>query len=312
MNSVEAVDDSKRLFYCPHCKGTLVITGKCYICRSCVRSYPVVDAIPLFADQQMYIDSFDVSAFAFLFEMEQKHFWHIGRRELIFDMLRRSISGLFRFDMLEIGCGNGSILAYLKQKGVNIEGGDIFLEGLKFCRRRTTSINLYQFDVTALPFKNNLDLIGLFDVLEHIDDDVKALSEINSALKSDGYLILTVPAYQYLWSDFDEISYHKRRYGKHDIVDKLNTAGFKIRRYTYFMFFLFPLLAFIRLVRRANPKSNNSARVSNKTLELRTIPVINGIFLALLRFEKYLIRYISLPFGSSILILAQKDSRNEN
>ena len=335
---------------CPECKDTLSRMDDKYLCPNCAHSYPIVDGIPSFVDQNAIIDSFDASAFEFLFQMEQKHFWHIGRREIIFHVLTRSIPTLLESRMLEIGCGNGSVLGYLKQKGVDIEGGDIFLEALKFCQQRAGYGGLYQIDILALPFRNEFDVIGAFDILEHIDNDEKALLEINQALNPKGKLILTVPAYKFLWSYFDVQSHHERRYSKKELVTKLERNGFIIKKTSFFMFFLFPLLAAIRLIgnifqRGKNGKQNvnaslegsfsnlppstggskregekvaspssylslqgrgNATLIKRPPLEMKTIRVINEVFLGLLRVERLLIRYLSLPFGTSLLVLAEK------
>lgn len=295
----------RQILYCPGCKNTLARMDDTYFCRDCAHSYPIVDGIPSFVDQNAIIDSFDASAFEFLFQMEQKHFWHVGRKEIILDVLRRNVPSLARCRMLEVGCGNGSVLTYLKQNGVNIEGGDIFLEGLRFCQQRAGSGGLYQIDILSLPFRNEFDIIGIFDVLEHIDNDGKALIEISQALKPGGKLLLTVPAYKFLWSYFDVHSHHKRRYSKGELVTKLERNGFIIKKTSFFMFFLFPLLAAIRLISNMFQGGKNAEDV-RPSLEFRTVPVVNEVFLGLLKLERLLIRYLSLPFGSSLLVLAEK------
>lgn len=289
------------------------MSGK-YFCRNCGHSYPIVDGIPSFVDQNIIVDSFDASTFEFLSEMEQKHFWHIGRRKIILNVLRRNIPNLGESRMLEIGCGNGSILDYLKQDGLNIEGGDIFVEGLRFCQQRMGSVALYQLDVMALPFYNDFDIIGIFDVLEHIDNDEKALLEISLALKPKGNLILTVPAHKFLWSYFDIDSHHKRRYSKTELVAKLERNGFTIKRISFYMFFLFPLLAVIRLMGNMFLRGKDEKRNISASLEVRTIPIVNQVFLGLLKLERWLMRFVNLPFGTSLLVLAEKreDSYYEN
>jgi len=281
------------------------MSGK-YFCQNCLYSYPIVDGIPSFVDQNFEIDSFDPSAFEFLFEMEQKHFWHIGRREIIFDVLKRNIPNLAKARMLEIGCGNGNVLAYLKQNGINIEGGDIFLQALRFCQRRVGSEGLYQIDILALPFHNDFDIIGIFDVLEHIDNDEKALVEINQALKPRGSLILTVPAHKFLWSYFDVHSCHRRRYNKGELATKLEESGFIIKKISFYMFFLFPLLAVIRLISNMFHGKKDGKQNIKPSLEARTIPIVNEVFLGLLKLEKQLAKYLNLPFGASLLVLAEK------
>jgi SAM-dependent methyltransferase len=296
----------QRILYCPRCKKTLQKAGDRYFCRSCARSYPVVDGVPSFVDPKMIVDSFDASAFEFLFEMEQRHFYHIGRREIILDVLRRNIPNLARLRMLEIGCGNGCVLAYLKQNSIDIEGGDILVEGLRFCQRRLDSAVLYQIDILALPFRSDFDIIGAFDVLEHIDNDGQALSEISQALKPGGRLILTVPAHKFLWSRYDESANHKRRYSREELVAKLEENGFTIKKVSFFMSSLLPLLALIRLVGNMFRRKKGGKRDIKAFFEVRTIPVVNEVFLGLLRLEKWLIRRLDLPFGSALLVLAEK------
>jgi SAM-dependent methyltransferase len=238
--------------------------------------------------------------------MEQKHFWHVGRREIILDVLRKNVSNLAQSRMLEIGCGNGSVLAFLKRNGIEVEGGDIFMEGLAFCRQRVDSAPLYQLDVLALPFHGEFDIIGLFDVLEHIADDDRALVEIRQALKRNGMLLMTVPAYRFLWSYFDVCANHKRRYGKSELVAKLGQAGFTVRKVSYYMFFLFPLLAVIRLIGNVRHRRDGRKVSVDASLETKTVPVVNEVFLGLLRLERFLLRYFNLPFGTSLLVLAEK------
>ena len=305
LSTIRATDACRQVLCCPRCKNVLKeMTGK-YTCQGCACSYPIVDGIPSFVGKSAAIDGFDASAFEFLFRMEQKHFWHVGRKEIILDVIKRNVTNLADARMLEIGCGNGSVLAYLKQNGVNIEGGDIFLEGLRFCQQRAGSEGLYHIDILSLPFRNEFEIIGLFDVLEHIDDDEKALSEIHQALKPGGNLILTVPAHKFLWSYFDVQSHHERRYNKKELVAKLERNGFIINRISFFMFFLFPLLAAIRLIGNMFHMGKSGEDIK-PSLELRTVPVVNDVFLGLLKLERLLIRYLSLPFGTSLLVLAEK------
>lgn len=293
------------ILYCPHCKNALKKTNGRYLCGHCHRAYPIFEDIPCFIDQSKLPDSFDPSSFAFLFQMEQRHFWHTGRKKIILDVLRRHIANLTDCRMLEIGCGNGNILAYLKDNGVNIEGGDIFIDGLRFCRQRSKSTHLYQLDIVSLPFQNSFEIIGIFDVLEHIENDMIALSEINSALIPGGSLILTVPAYQFLWSPFDKGVGHKRRYGTRDIRAKLENSGFIVKKMSFYVFFAFPIIAAIRLINKVLPDNNKKQKIET-AMEANTIPVINGVFLGLLRLEMILMRYFNLPFGSSLLVLAEK------
>lgn len=211
--------------------------------------------------------------------IEQKHFWYIGRREIIYDVLKRNIPNLFNKGMIEIGCGNGNVMNYLQGKGIDVIGGDI--KG-----------NFMYLDARKLPFKNEVAIIGMFDVLEHIEDDWGVLLGIRKALTDKGWLILTVPASPKLWSGFDTNAGHKRRYTKYDLEYKLEEVGFHIVKLSHFMFFLYPVLATIR--------------TTNRGIDTKIVPIVNSVFLWLLRIEKYLMRYFSLPYGSSLIVLAEK------
>jgi SAM-dependent methyltransferase len=279
------------------------MTGASYLCKNCSCTYTLEKGIPQFCVRDAPVESFDTEAFEFLFDMEQKHFWHAGRREIILEVLK-SIPDISRAKILEIGCGNGSVLAFLEKKGLNVEGGDIFLEGLNFCRQRANSIPLYQLDVLALPFFNDYDVIGLFDVLEHIEDDEKALKEISNALKPRGKILLTLPAHQFLWSYWDEASKHQRRYSRKEIIAKLEKNGFVVLKATYYISFLFPLFLGSRLAGKLRRKKHLTE--VNKSIEAQTIPMVNRLLLWTLRIEKKLLRYVNLPLGASLLILAEK------
>ena len=304
-NSGKATNLIGHSLYCPLCRNRLDEAIDGYSCQHCMRLYPIVDGIPSFVDQSVTVDSYDASVFELSFKMERKHFWHIGRKEIILDILKRNTSHLMGCRMLEVGCGNGSILTYLKQNGVDIEGGDIFAEGLKCCQQNNSLIKLYQLDILALPFSDDYDIIGSFDVLEHLDQDEKALAEINRALRPGGKLIITVPAFRFLWSYFDERSKHKRRYSKKEIIAKLERNGFRIKKITYYMFFLLPLTFTFRVINNAFRGEVEQANME-ASVEIKAIPVVNKLFLGLLKLEKVLLRWTNLPFGTSILVLAEK------
>lgn len=293
----------ERLLYCPQCKKPLAAIGDTYLCQDCHRSYPVISGIPCLVCREAPPDSFDARAFEFLFEMEQKHFWHIGRREIILEVLK-NLPDINKARVLEIGCGNGSVLAFLKQHGLNAEGGDIFLEGLDFCRKRDSVVPLYQIDILNLPFVNGYDIIGLFDVLEHIEDDEKAIREVGQALKPGGKVLITVPAHKFRWSYFDEASAHKRRYSKREIFTKLERNGFIIRKASFYISLLFPIFLCVRIINKLLP-IRHQPDVQN-SVELKTIPVLNELFLQILRGEKWLIKRIDLPLGASLLVLAER------
>jgi SAM-dependent methyltransferase len=291
------------LFYCPQCKRELAASSNGYICNDCHHFYPIIDGIPQFITSEIPQESFDAKAFDYLYQMEQKHFWHVGRREMLLDIIK-AIPGSATVKILEIGCGNGSVLTYLKQNGLNMEGGDVFREGLQYCRRRAGEVPLYQIDVTALPFKENYDIAGLFDVIEHLDDDEKALKEVYQALKPGGTLIVTVPAHQFLWRRADKLARHKRRYSRKELIAKLERNGFTIRKVSYFITIFFPLFFALKTI--DGLKRKNKPQEGSSLIEMKTYPGLNELFLWVLRLENRLIRHINLPTGASLMVVAEK------
>jgi SAM-dependent methyltransferase len=313
LNIIKGDDVFSRVLCCPRCKSILTRTDDKYFCPKCAHNYASDNGILSFIDHDVSPDSFDATAFEFLFNMEQKHFWHIGRKKLILDLVQRNVTDLNDSRMLEIGCGNGSVLAYLKQNNVTIEGSDIFMEALKFCRRRVPSVPLYQADILCLPFLHEFDIVGLFDILEHIEYDEKALLEVGQVLKPGGKLIITVPAHKLLWGYFDESSRHKRRYSRPELVAKVERNGYSVKKCSFYIFFLFPLFVVIRLLNNIFRKRGRKNNLST-SVEVKTIPLVNELFLFSLTIEKYLIRHMNLPFGASLVLIAEKKTgeRYEN
>ncbi len=294
--------------YCPHCSRTLSATEQGFHCENCQYLFPVVDGIVSLMTEEGNQDGFHPEVFELLSRAEASYFWFIGRREIIVETLKRQIPQLAGRCMLEIGCGHGSLLDYLGQETpLMLAGADMFLEGLRLSRQRL-QVPLYQVNATQLPFRNCFDVIGLFDMLEHADDDGQVLRECWKALGTQGRLMLTVPAFRALWSPFDELSCHKRRYTRPELVKKLADAGFIIDRLSYFMCVLFPVVYCARVVKRWIIPSRGSV-LEQLATELRIPPLINGACLHILRFERWLMRYIDLPWGVSLLVVARKQER---
>src|SRR2546428_3595773 len=124
------------------------------------------------------------------------------------------------------------------------------MAGLAVARERVRGVPLYALDAGRLPFANEFDVLGAFDVIEHVDDDEAVLSQFRGALREGGGLLLTVPQPQWLWSAADDYSGHLRRYTRVDLSAKLVPAGFRIIRITSFVSLLLPLLAVSRWAQR--------------------------------------------------------------
>ncbi len=288
---------------CPDCDAPMewISPGSPYLCPMCYRSYPTNETITYLAPSHTLdtTASFPSDSFEQLLLTEERHFWFKSRGDILEKLLEAYIKTGSKF--LEIGCGNGYMLARLSHIGASLHGADLFLDALKFCRSRLPSIPLFMLDINKLPFKEEFDSIGIFDVLEHIEDDIGSLSQIHRALKPGGYLLVTVPAYPFLWGPPDTAAFHKRRYTRNQLSSRLRSAGFKVDRLTFFNSFLFPLLVVSRIWQKKNIYS------SQKSLELQISPFLNKILGKIMSAEKAILRWANFPVGGSLLAICHRD-----
>ncbi|HWW04943.1 class I SAM-dependent methyltransferase [Collimonas sp.] len=245
---------------------------------------------------------FKAAYFAELARLEAGHFWFRARNRLIIWALGKYCSKFSSF--LEIGCGTGYVLSGIANAfpDAQLHGSEIFTAGLVFAAARQPTIDFMQMDGRYIPFVDEFDSIGAFDVLEHIEEDEQVLGQMHSALKLGGVMLLTVPQHAWLWSPVDDYACHMRRYSAKEIHAKVEDAGFKILRSTSFVSSLLPALFTSRLVQKLSTKKN-----VDPTAELRISPWLNRIFEKLLDAEIVMIQKgINLPVGGSRLIVARK------
>ena len=187
---------------------------------------------------------------------------------------------------------------------------DLFAEGLKYAQKRS-SAPLVQADMHQPPFASHFDIIGLFDVLEHLPDDRAVLSDLKGMLRDNGFLVLTVPAHPKLWSYFDEASHHCRRYQPDDLKVKLIETGYNVKYITQYMMSIFPLVWVGRhassLRERVSKRQSGRSSTELAIRELRPIPIVNEVLSRLLDVEgRWLVRGHTLPLGTSLLAVATK------
>lgn len=208
--------------------------------------------------------------------------------------------------MLELGIGNGDVTRYLFSKGIAMEGVDAYSEAIINCRK-TLDIPLYQIHAAEIDFHDAYDVVGAFDLLEHTDNDLLVMKKMFEACKKGGRIIVTVPAHRFLWSYFDILAHHKRRYSQKDLIEKIAQAGFQLERVSFFMTLLLPIVFVYRTIIRLSGRDKNLINQKGRLLpEHVPVPILNTIALFFLKVEKLLLRFIDLPFGTSLILIAKK------
>lgn len=255
------------------------------------------DARTAAPDAARQADGFDPALFPELAALEDRNFWFQARNRLIVHAIHQYCP---RFDaFLELGCGTGQVLRAIANAfpSARMSGSELFVEGLAFARKRVPRARFMQMDATRIPFTAEFDLIGAFDVVEHIHDDTRVLFEIHRALRPGGAVILTVPQHPWLWSHQDELAHHQRRYRRGELERKLRDCGFRVAYSTSFVSLLLPLLVLSRLVARRNE--------DDPLREMRISGASNAILGGVLALEFLLLRTgLRLPAGGSRLAVA--------
>jgi len=270
-------------------------------CPTCGHLPPCIQGFPAFAPElALSGGGFRPEHFPELVELEMGNFWFQARNQLIIWALRRYFPDLRRF--LEIGCGTGFVLSGVAAafQATRLTGSEIFSAGLSHAAERLPQVELLQMDARAIPYVEHFDVVGAFDVLEHIAEDERVLREIHKALHLGGGLILTVPQHPWLWSYQDEHACHVRRYTATELRKKISAAGFTTLYDTSFVSLLLPMMWLSR--RRYSVQSDYDplselriGRLTNLTL---------GMFITL---ERRLIQLgLRFPAGGSLLLVARK------
>lgn len=282
------------------------ITGQSWHCSHCGWIPRETEEVINFAPHISGVtESYDPGWYDELATLEVENFWFVARNRLIRWLAKRQLPADGNY--LEVGCGTGFVLQMLRETFPKwrIYATEAQPEGVGFARQRVpANISFFQMDACHIPFRDEFDVIGAFDVIEHIPDDVAAIAQINSALKPSGFFILSVPQHMFLWSKYDEVGCHFRRYSAAELESKLKAAGFSVLVSTSFNSLLLPLM----MLSRAMKKGDSAGQV-DVLGELRLNSTINTILSAILRIEFLLIRFgVRFPAGGSRIIVAQKIS----
>jgi SAM-dependent methyltransferase len=234
-----------------------------------------------------------------MYKVETQHWWFVARRKIIASVID-ALNLESNSKIMDAGCGNGDNLEFLSKYGelIAIEREDNALA-------RAQSRQIGKVVKGELPdnFPSDInkenDLILLLDVLEHIDDDEKSLSMLKNWAKNNAVLLITVPAYQFLWTRHDELHHHKRRYTVGQLKKIIEKNGWKVKYISYFNSFLFPIAFLARLKDKFFPPS---------TIDGLAVPnrFINRLFEKIFSLEACLLGRLTLPFGLSIIVVAEK------
>lgn len=230
-------------------------------------------------------------------KVQEKHWWFKVRDKVLLDIISRYIN--VGDAVLDFGCNYGHSVRLLKNNGYKSMGVDISEEAITYGK----SLNISDIYLTSNKkfVKNSFDAVVATDVLEHIEDDKMAFDYIWSLVKSGGLVVITVPAFMFLWGVQDEVSHHFRRYRMHGLESLLGSVGdFELVKKSYFNTFLFLPIAFVRLVSRLfNVRSRNSDLSINNQF-------LNKLFFAIFNLERKILKYANFPIGTSALLVLRK------
>jgi SAM-dependent methyltransferase len=243
---------------------------------------------------------YDASRFEVLASLEREHFWFTARSRLIVWALRKHFP--HAQSLLEIGCGTGNVLGAIAEAApaLRLAGSEAHASGLALARRRAPRAMLLQMDARRIPYRDEFDVVGAFDVLEHIEEDECVLREMFESCRRGGGAIITVPQHPWLWSYRDEFARHVRRYRRADLLRKLRAAGFERIWASSFVSALLPLMALSRL-RQKTPQGFDASS------ELRIGRALNRVLGAVMGLERRLLEAgLTLRAGGSLLVVAHK------
>jgi ubiquinone/menaquinone biosynthesis C-methylase UbiE len=235
---------------------------------------------------------------------ERDHFWFRGFRRFVAPFLAEAVRDRPAATILDCGCGTGHNLTLLRQYG-HATGIDLTWTGLAYAHGRGERV-IAQATATHLPFPDaSFDLVTSFDVIYALADaaEAAALGEMFRVMRPGGYLVLNVAAMDLLKGNHSVLSNEVRRYDRATLTERLTRAGFSVRRISYTNATILPLVAAVRLLQRVSGHEESQDEIS-----IPPAP-INAVLTAALTAEAALLRIVNMPFGSSLLALAQKPNQ---
>jgi SAM-dependent methyltransferase len=245
-----------------------------------------------------------------LYIKEQDYWWHVGKRAIVYSLLRRYLprnKTREERQALDLGCGAGLNLDHLAEYAQPV-GTDFSEEALRFCMARGHK-RLCKADAAELPFRDEqFDIITALDVIEHLDDDLTALVELKRTLRPGGLLIISVPAYPALWSYWDDILGHRRRYTVGMMREVVNKAGLTVRKVSYSNALILAPTMGVRILKSLRQKAaEKSGDTADPETDFMPVPGwLNKGLTSYYMWEARTLRRSNLPFGLSVVCVAQK------
>ncbi len=235
---------------------------------------------------------------------ERTHWWFQGRRRILADVLRRRLpqAGAGSRRIVDVGCGTGEMLDMVREFGA-VSGLDASPIAVGYCRQRFGAGVEVRQGLIPADIPDGVAVVTAFDVVEHLEDDEKALAGICERLAPGGVFVCTVPAFPFLWSGHDVVHHHHRRYTRRLLRRRLEDAGFVVERLTFFNTFLFPAAAAVRLRHRFRPAAHQGSDAAFASGPANAL--LQKVFSA----ERFLLRVTDLPFGVSLLAVCHRPAQ---
>lgn len=245
----------------------------------------------------------EINEYEKLARLEGSCGWNIGRRRILEAVMRRYVRGAPDRKILEVGCGTGGNVDFLKSLG-RTSGLDLNPVALRYADGKGFE-ELVLGSAESMPYDDGtFDAVAAFDMLEHIADDATALGEMRRVLKGGGHLFITVPAHPWLWTQHDVALHHKRRYTLKGLRSQVGAAGFRIEIISMYMIPTVPYLLVRGLLDRL---ARSPKREHAKSYHAALPWIVNKGLTWWLEAERWLLKFMPLPFGGSILVVAKRE-----
>jgi len=290
------------LIICPDCTARLDHQNPFLWKCACGAKYEKKDKIWWFAeDSESTFEDHTEESIQALAENVSRHFWLLERKRIVVSSVRRYLEKGDRF--LDIGVGACDIACDLRTAGFDLLLADVQSQSLQIGKDLRFE-HLFQFDIYKPIFRDHVGGIGVFDVLEHLDDDQNAVANLLQMVVPGGYIFVTVPAFQSLWNNRDVMEKHKRRYCRFQLEKLFQSQGADVLSCRYIFFSISPLLALRALCSRLWPK--DSFQLDDYRSQFEINPLVNHVLGKLTRAEQRCFGRKGPPFGGSLFLIAQK------